>query len=96
MKIKMLIIIFWLFAPFVVHAGPSITFTWDPSPDDSLSPVPSQHKDVNNYRLYWGPGSGNYNGFQDLGHVTSTVFTQLVPGGHYYFVVTCMNAEGAE
>lgn len=67
-------------------AAPSISLEWGPSPD----------ADVNNYRLYWGPGSGNYNGFADLGNVTNTVFTQLVRGAHYFFVVTAMNAEGAE
>lgn len=75
----------WLLCASAV-AAPSLTLEWGPSPD----------ADVNNYRLYWGPGSGNYNGFVDLGNVTNTVFTRLVPGGHYYFVVTAMNAEGAE
>ena len=69
-----------------IFAAPTVSLAWDPSPDS----------DVTNYRLYWGPGSGNYNGSSDLGNVTNTIFTQLVPGGHYWFVVTAINAGGAE
>jgi hypothetical protein len=68
------------------HAAPTVSLAWDPSPD----------ADVVNYRLYWGPSSGTYNGSADLGNVTNTVFTQLVPGGHYFFVVTAFNVAGAE
>lgn len=75
-----------IFASLSALAAPTVSLAWDPSPD----------ADVTNYRLYWGPGSGNYNGSSDLGNVTNTVFTQLVPGGHYYFVVTAFNAGGAE
>jgi hypothetical protein len=66
--------------------SPVVSLAWDPSPD----------ADVVNYRLYWGPSSGVYNGSSDLGNVTNTVFTQLFPGGHYFFVVTAFNDSGAE
>ncbi len=78
-------------------AAPSITLEWGPSPDDCIfSNAPASPECVNNYRLYWGPGSGNYTGFRDLGSVTNTVFTNLVAAAHYFFVVTAMSASGAE
>lgn len=68
------------------QAAPSLLLEWGPSPD----------ADVINYRLYWGPGSGNYNAFRDLGNITNTVFIDFSEGMHLWFVVTAMNAEGAE
>lgn len=84
--IRKLLMLIVMQVTFGVIAAPTVSLAWDPSPD----------ADVTNYRLYWGPGSGNYNGSSDLGNVTNTVFTQLVSGGHYYFVVTALNAGGAE
>jgi len=78
--------IIYLLSVLTALAAPSITLEWGPSPD----------ADVNNYRLYWGPGSGNYTNSHDLGNVTNTVFTNIIGGAHYYFVVTAMNVEGAE
>lgn len=75
----------FLFAFWTQGASP-ISLEWDPSPD----------ADVVNYRLYWGPVSATYTNHADVGNVTNTVFSQVAGGGHYYFVVTALNAGGAE
>ena len=86
---------------FCVMAGPSLSLEWGPSPDDCIFRISNTNLTaswcVNNYRLYISTnGSGAYHTFNDLGHVTNTVYTQLEAGKHYWFVVTAMNAEGAE
>jgi hypothetical protein len=84
-----------------VWAGQAISLEWGPSPEDcdyigSNTNISSSWC-VSNYRLYISTnGSGNYHTFSDLGHVTNTVYTQLVPGGHYWVVVTAMTGNGAE
>lgn len=74
-------------------AAPSISFEWGASPDATNIILEWR---PNNYRLYWGPGSGNYTNFSDLGNVTNTVFTNLTVGTRQYFVVTARNVAGLE
>jgi hypothetical protein len=83
---KFLFSIWLLLCTFIASAAPIVSLAWDPSPD----------ADVVNYRLYWGPSSGVYDGSRDLGNVTNTVHANIVAGGHYFFVVTAFNAAGAE
>ena len=67
-------------------AAPTVSLAWDASPD----------ADVIDYRIYSGQSSGNYNWSKDFGNVTNCVITNLVPGVHYWFVATAINAGGAE
>lgn len=75
-----------LLAAISAGAAPTVSLAWEPSPD----------ADVVKYRLYCGPSTGTYSFSRDLGNVTNTVFTNMVAGGHYWFVVTAINAGGAE
>ncbi len=67
-------------------ALPVVTLAWDPSP----SP------DVSGYRIYAGDGSRVYTNALDVGPVTISTVSNLVPGALYYFTVTAYNLAGLE
>lgn len=72
------------FASPPAHAAKSVTLAWDASTDSS----------VTGYKLYYGPGSGNYTNAVTLGNVTSGTIPNLVEGATYYFGVTAFNTVG--
>lgn len=77
----------WLFAgALAASAAASVSLAWDPSPDS----------DVVDYVLYVGNAPGTYTNSTHLGNVTNAVYTMLKPGAQYFFVVTAVNAGGAE
>lgn len=67
-------------------AASQVSLAWEPSPD----------ADVTAYRLYWGGAAGTWTNHHALGNVTNAVFSDLTPGGRYYFVVTALNTAGLE
>lgn len=84
---RLLLFSLWLLAgALAASAAASISLAWDASPDS----------DVNAYRLYWGPNTGQFTNHYSLGNVTNAVFTNLTAGAKYYFVVTALNVAGAE
>jgi hypothetical protein len=66
------------------QSAPSISVTWDPSPDDS----------VVGYRVYSGNVSGQYTASQALGDQTTAQVA--INGGTVYIAVTAYTADGIE
>jgi hypothetical protein len=66
------------------QSTPSISVTWDPSPDDS----------VVGYRVYSGNVSGQYTASQALGDQTTA--DVAINGGTVYIAVTAYTADGIE
>ncbi len=64
----------------------SLTLAWNPSP----SP------DVVGYNVFVGGESGIYTNEISVGNTTSVTLSNLIPGGTYYFVVTCYDNTGEE
>lgn len=52
--------------------------------------------DIASYILHWGPSSGNYPSFLDVGNVTQAGITYQQDGQPRYAVVTAKNTAGAE
>jgi len=71
---------------FPVFAAASVTLTWDPSPDAT----------VTGYRIYYGVASRSYTNIVDAGDATSITISNLVEGVTYYFAATAYNVLGME
>ncbi len=67
-------------------AAGSVVLAWDASPDAA----------VVGYRVYFGPGSGNYTNSATIGNATSATFNNLVDGATYYFAAVSYDASGVE
>lgn len=59
---------------------------WDPSPSPNVA----------GYRVYVGPGSGNYTNVLDVGNVTVATVSNLVVGTTYFFAVSAYDIVGLE
>jgi F5/8 type C domain/Fibronectin type III domain len=57
---------------------------------------PPQNLNITGYRLYYGYGSGSYEGVLDVGMETTHTLTDLEKDQVYYFAVVAYDAEGAE
>ena len=69
-----------------VNAASTVTLAWDP--DSSPNVV--------GYRLHSGTTSSVYTQTSEVGNVTSTVVSNLIPGKKYFFVVTAYNTAALE
>ena len=58
----------------------SVALQWNPNPEP----------DIAGYRLFYGPGSGNYTQQIDVGNTTAATVSDLA-NGTYFFVVTAYN-----
>lgn len=60
--------------------------TWDASPDPQVS----------GYKVSFGPATGTYDQFYDVGLATEFQASTLVPGQVYFFIVSAYDAVGSE
>lgn len=66
--------------------GNTVTLAWDAS----------TASDAANYKIYYGPASGNYTNSLSVGLATSGTVSGLVPGSAYYFAATVTDTSGFE
>ena len=67
-------------------AGNTLTLSWDANPETNLQ----------DYRVYAGTQSGNYNQTYDAATATSFLIEQLEAGQTYYFAVMAIGSTGLE
>ena len=69
-----------------------VTLSWEaPTLNIDGSPL----ADLGGYKIYYGPGSGNYTFTVDIGNSTSTVLSDLT-SGTWCFATTSYDASGNE
>lgn len=66
--------------------GASVTLAWDAS----------EGTNVVAYRAYYGPASGNWTNYTQVGNVLTATVSNLVEGATYYFVATAIADNGLE
>jgi hypothetical protein len=59
---------------------------WSPNPEPNVA----------GYRIYYGPASGNYSFYVDVGSQTSCTISNLEEGKTYYFASTAYDDQGYE
>jgi hypothetical protein len=80
--ITFLTAVFFLFAPGVQAA--EITLAWDPNTEPDMA----------GYMIYYGPASGQYDYYQNVGNQTSYTVTGLDEGHYYYIALTAYDING--
>lgn len=70
----------------VIVPGTGVTITLGPSPSPG----------VVGYKVYYGPLSGVYTNFVDLGNSLTGFVTELTPNWFYYFAATSYDENGVE
>ena len=78
--------VFWLLGRLVVLADPSVTLTWNPSPDTNAV----------GYDIYYGGASETYTNSVFVSATTTVTVSGLCEGATYYFSATTVSASGAQ
>ena len=75
-----------------INANDGVLMTWD-APTTNVDG--SQLVDLQTYKIYWGPSSGNYTDSVVTDNV-DTEFEINLEGGAHFFAVTAINSQGQE
>jgi hypothetical protein len=73
-------------SPSSVLGTQSVTLAWNP-----VTTV-----NVAGYKVYYGPGGGNYTNVTSAGNVTNVTISGLTEGATYYFATTTLSTAGLE